>query len=100
MPPPAGPLKEGWLHKEAKHSKQWLHRYVVLHEKRLLYYAEEDCNVLKGESSLKEAIVRRQPEYMPGRGGASGNQITICSPARVVEFAGSDAAQARAFPWL
>ena len=97
MPPPAGPLKEGWLHKEAKHSKQWLHRYVVLHEKRLLYYADEDCNVLKGEFSLKEAIVRRQPEYMPGRGGASGNQITICSPARVVEFAASDAAQARAW---
>ena len=94
-PPPLGPLKEGWLHKEAKHSKQWLHRYVVLHEKRLLYYSDEDCNILKGEFSLNEAIVRRQPEYMPGRGRASGNQITICSPARVVEFAASDAAQAR-----
>jgi len=95
LPGQTGPLKEGWLHKEAKHSKQWLCRYVVLHDKRLLYYADEDCNVLKGEFSLSEAIVRKQPEYMPGRGGACGNQITICSPARVVEFAADDAASAR-----
>ena len=95
----AGPvcIKQGWLKKEAKFSKSWLNRYFVLYGSRLLYYSGADCSLLKGEINLEDAIVRKQPDYMPGVGGVCGNQFSICTPRRVLELAAEDSDGAQAW---